>query len=482
MKNITSIISKTKDISYDHVKQLLAAITISVFTISIFHITERISIHFELGLRLIEIIVVTLVLGIIMAKLSYSIFFKRAEGNWLLSNMKSKGKVLLSKIFTPGFLVSVVIMLLAAISSITTYRGLHEANRMHTDIMDRELVPLFATLGVFLAVITAENILLYYASVVTKLKGFGKNLKAFIILWVIAVPSVIVGVFFSSTTWSIIGLGGVPAYSAYMSSAINDINEKFNDLVDLVSVEKHFSPQLNFLSNELSKLSIMESELGAVSKLKGRGAVTLQLQSLSQSVNNIKKMVDGVIDQKEKLISEAREEIQAMRHEISTADSSGGGVYLRSVNFNARLSNINEKFAGIKQFPTEGIRQIAANLEQISSVVTKDDIYLMKGQKSALIALQTNTKATKQLINDFINSRKESKNDLMDNQLKFKTISEVIWTNKRSIVPAISMSLVLDFLPFVFILMMNLISTFKKETEEALVRKLEEKQKTVTQS
>src|SRR5436190_14918700 len=173
-------------------------------------------------------------------------------------------------------------------------------------------------------------------------------------------------VFWFSTQWSVVAMGGKDAVSTHMQRTLAAAELQGLRLYRRAATEANLGPQLQALSNNFTDLARREA-VGAFSGLRGEGDVVATLRNTSQLFANLAGSVQGADKESRENYDRARELIgqaRASAARMEGADiSEGEEVRRNNLEFAKHLGDINAVMARMAQTSSVGfIREVNRNL------------------------------------------------------------------------------------------------------------------------
>src|SRR5215471_16371774 len=168
-------------------------------------------------------------------------------------------------------------------------------------------------------------------------------------------------VFWFSTQWSVVSMGGKDAVSAHMQRTLAAAEAQGLRLYRRAAAEANLGPQLQTLSQNFTDLARREAG-GAFSGIRGEGDVVATLRNTSELFANLAGSVSGVDKESRQNYDRLRELIGQARTtaaKIETVDiSETDEVRKIDLDFAKRLGEINEVMARMAQTSSIGFVRV----------------------------------------------------------------------------------------------------------------------------
>src|SRR5580765_4230174 len=260
-------------------------------------------------------------------------------------------------------------------------------------------------------------------------------------------------VFWFSTQWSVVAMGGKDAVSTHMQRTLAAAEMQGLRLYRRAATEANLGPQLQTLSQNFTDLARREAG-GAFSGLQGEGDVVATLRNTSQLFANLAASVQGAdkesrqdYDRARELIGQARASAARME---GTDISEGDEVRKNNLEFAKHLGDINAVMARMAQTSSVGfIREVNRNLTSLTMSAKADD---RPEQKAAVERLKTLVEGAQAVI-----GRITSGADADDTNVEIFTMLSTqgaIWKYWRDILYAWAGATTLDFAPLFFMILL----------------------------
>ena len=271
-------------------------------------------------------------------------------------------------------------------------------------------------------------------------------------------------VFWFSTQWSVVAMGGKDAVSTHMQRTLAAAEIQGLRLYRRAATEANLGPQLQTLSRSFTDLARREAG-GAFSGLRGEGDVVSTLRNTSELFANLAGSVQGVdkesrqnYDRLRDLIGQAR----ASATRMEGADiSDGEDVRKNNLEFAKHLGDINEVMARMAQTSSVAfIRVVNKNLTSLTMSAKAED---RPEQKAAVERLKTLVDGAQTVI-----SQITSEGDGDDANLEIFTMLSTqgaVWRYWRDILYAWAGAMTLDFAPLFFMVLLAIAYDRQKEEQ-----------------
>jgi hypothetical protein len=192
-------------------------------------------------------------------------------------------------------------------------------------------------------------------------------------------------VFWFSTQWSVVSMGGKDAVSTHMQRTLAAAEMQGLRLYRRAATEANLGPQLQTLSQNFTDLARREAG-GAFSGLQGEGDVVATLRNTSQLFANLAASVQGADKESRQDYDRARDLIgqaRASAARMEGADiSDGEEVRKNNLEFAKHLGDINAVMARMAQTSSVGfIREVNRNLTSLTMSAKAED---QPAQKAAV--------------------------------------------------------------------------------------------------
>ena len=256
-------------------------------------------------------------------------------------------------------------------------------------------------------------------------------------------------VFWFSTQWSVVAMGGKDAVSTHMQRTLAAAELQGLRLYRRAATEANLGPQLQTLSRSFTDLARREAG-GAFSGLRGEGDVVSTLRNTSELFANLAGSVQGVdresrqdYDRARDLIGQAR----ASAARMEGADiSEGEDVRKNNLEFAKHLGDINEVMARMAQTSSVGfIRVVNKNLTSLTMSAKAED---RPEQKAAIERLRMLVDGAQAVIGQITGG-----GDVDEGSVEIFTMLSTqgaVWKYWRDILYAWAGATTLDFAPLFF--------------------------------
>jgi hypothetical protein len=269
-------------------------------------------------------------------------------------------------------------------------------------------------------------------------------------------------VFWFSTQWSVVSMGGKDAVSTHMQRTLAAAEMQGLRLYRRAATEANLGPQLQSLSQNFTDLARREAG-GAFSGLRGEGDVVATLRNTSQLFANLASSVQGVDKESRQNYDRARDLIGKARASASKMEgadiSEGEEVRRNNLEFAKHLGDINEVMARMAQTSSVGfIRVVNKNLTSLTMSAKAED---RPEQKAAVERLKALVDGAQTVIGQIT-----SEGDGDDANLEIYTMLSTqgaVWRYWRDILYAWAGATTLDFAPLFFMVLLAIAYDRQKE-------------------
>ena len=274
-------------------------------------------------------------------------------------------------------------------------------------------------------------------------------------------------VFWFSTQWSVVAMGGKDAVSAHMQRTLASAEMQGLRLYRRAATEANLGSQLQTLSQNFTDLAKREAG-GAFSGLRGEGDVVATLRNTSELFANLAGSVQSAdkesrrnYDRARELIGEARATAARME---GTDISEGEEVRKNNLEFARHLGDINEVMARMAQTSSVGfIREVNKNLTSLTMSAKAED---QPEQKAAVERLKALVDGAQTVI-----GRITGAGDADDTNVELFTMlstQRAIWTYWRDVLYAWAGATTLDFAPLFFMILLAI--AYDRQDQESALR------------
>jgi hypothetical protein len=282
---------------------------------------------------------------------------------------------------------------------------------------------------------------------------FARGTRRERILYGAIAGAVCVLVFWFSTQWSVVSMGGKDAVSTHMQRTLSAAETQGLRLYRRAATEANLGPQLQALSQNFNDLARREAA-GAYSGLQGEGDVVATLRNTSQLFASLAESVRGADKESRENYDRARELIgqaRAAAARMEGADiSEGEEVRKDNLDFAKHLGDINAVMARMAQTSSVAfIREVNRNLTALTMSAKADD---RPEQKAAVERLKSLVDGAQTVI-----ARITSSGDGDDTTIEIFTMlstQRAIWTYWRDVLYAWAGATTLDFAPLFFMVLL----------------------------
>ncbi len=270
-------------------------------------------------------------------------------------------------------------------------------------------------------------------------------------------------VFWFSTQWSVVSMGGKDAVSTHMQRTLAAAEMQALGLYRRAANEENLGPQLETLSRNFTDLARREAG-GAFSGLRGEGDVVATLRNTSELFANLAGSVAAAdrdsretYDRARELIAQARAAAARMQGaDISDADE----VRKNGLEFARRLGDINEVMARLAHSSSMPfIRVVNRNLTSLTLSARVDD---RPEQKAAVERLKTLVDGARAVIGQL--TAAGDSDDVNIETFTMLSTQSAIWRYWRDILYAWAGATTLDFAPVFFMILLAI--AYDRQTQE----------------
>jgi hypothetical protein len=270
-------------------------------------------------------------------------------------------------------------------------------------------------------------------------------------------------VFWFSTQWSVVSMGGKDAVSTHMQRTLAAAEMQGLRLYRRSATEANLASQLQSLSQNFTDLARREAG-GAFSGLRGEGDVVATLRNTSQLFANLASSVQGVDKESRQNYDRARDLIGQARASASKMEgadiSEGEEVRKNNLEFAKHLGDINEVMARMAQTSSVGfIRVVNKNLTALTMSAKAED---RPEQKAAVERLKALVDGAQTVIGQLT-----SEGDGDEANLEVFTMLSTqgaVWRYWRDILYAWAGATTLDFAPLFFMVLLAI--AYDRQNEE----------------
>jgi hypothetical protein len=271
-------------------------------------------------------------------------------------------------------------------------------------------------------------------------------------------------IFFGSTLWSVIGIGGISAMTYHMSGTINDADAIQGSLSRRVEREWSVATSLQYLEQQFQTLSNLEEKQGAFSGYANTGDVTIQLESLSKALGNLRTVLQKNAEESRTDLSESKDRVEKLRQIVDEPETP---ISKRMSDFSKALTSLNEVFQRVQSRQMASfVREISGDLDTFAAVqapMQKNDVG--EAQRAALDRLKATVVAAKQTL------KKISEGAESSEEIKLKNLTTIspgmaVIKYAGAIVGEIAAAIALDFFPVIFFIILALTADIRKKEQE----------------
>jgi hypothetical protein len=276
-------------------------------------------------------------------------------------------------------------------------------------------------------------------------------------------------VFWFSTQWSVVSMGGKDAVSTHMQRTLAAAEMQGLRLYRRAATEANLGPQLQTLSQNFNDLARREAG-GAFSGLRGEGDVVATLRNTSELFANLAGSVQDVDKESRQNYERARDLIgqaRASAAQMEGADiSEGEEVRKNNLEFARHLGDINEVMARMAQASSVGfVRVVNKNLTSLTMSAKAEDWH---EQKAAVERLKALVGGAQTVIGQIT-----SVGDGQETNVEIFTMlstQRAIWTYWRDVLYAWAGATTLDFAPLFFMVLLAIAYDRQNEQTAPSVR------------
>lgn len=356
-------------------------------------------------------------------------------------------------------LIKVTTLFLAAVSACTTWSGFRSIGQLSSDEFTREVMPVLMAGASFLA-----SIALWF-SLFTWYPKADKDTKRKL-NWAMGITGIII--FGLSTIWTVMGLGGDAALIHHMNHTVKKTEEILNSIAGRVEKETQMATSSKMLSEQFTGLASMEKG-GAFTVDKdrkiiyeGRGEVFIQLTSLSQTLTNLEQLITSSVTSRRNTIEEVKEEISKLRETVADTNTPPS---TRMRYFSAKLSTVNQLFQKIQSQQVDRLaKEVSRQLQSLSATnAPKGGTKVGEAQKSAVDRLSQTVDSAQKIMLKFTES---GSNEFFEiSPLTAIDMGNAVIRYAYVILPAWAGAIALDYVPVLFLFILNWTAKIREEEE-----------------
>jgi len=287
--------------------------------------------------------------------------------------------------------------------------------------------------------------------------------------------------FFFSTQFSVITLGGKEAVSVHMQTVLTEADKEGLKLLRRGSEEANLAPQLESLARQFESYALREAG-GAFSGLPGEGEVVATLRNTSTTFGSLADSVRETEDTRKRFYETLKLKVNEARDVLTAVKESEAGqeeeLPLRVINlrFSSKLAEINEALTRMSETSTvDFLIAVNRNLGTLTVVIKEGT---RTEQREAIIRLRKIIDAAQDTLTQLTNQE-----ELVDVKVSTFTMigmNTAVFKYYKNLTSPWAYAIALDFAPLLFIFFLTAIWAFNKDEmeteatlEEARVKKEE---------
>ena len=275
-------------------------------------------------------------------------------------------------------------------------------------------------------------------------------------------------VFWFSTQWSVVSMGGKDAVSTHMQRTLSAAEMQALRLYRRAATEANLGPQLETLSQNFTDLARREAG-GAFSGLRGEGDVVATLRNTSELFANLARSVSAVDKDSRENYDRARELIgqaRAVAARIEGADISDADEVRKSdLEFAKQLGDINAVMARMAQTSSIAfVRSVNKNLTSLTMSARPED---RPEQTAAVNRLKTLVDGAQAVIGQLTTAGEAD--DVNIETFTMLSTQSAIWKYWRDILYAWAGATTLDFAPVFFMILLAIAYDRQKQESAGLI-------------
>ncbi|HET9831276.1 MAG TPA: hypothetical protein VFP91_06195 [Vicinamibacterales bacterium] len=260
-------------------------------------------------------------------------------------------------------------------------------------------------------------------------------------------------VFWFSTQWSVVSMGGKDAVSTHLQRTLAAAEMQGLRLYRRAATEANLAPQLQTLSQNFTDLARREAG-GAFSGLRGEGDVVATLRNTSELFANLAGSVAAVDKESRQNYDRARELIAQARASASKIEgvdiSDGDEVRKYDLEFANRLGDINEVMARMGQTSSiPFVRVVNKNLTSLTMSAKAED---RPEQKAAVERLKALVDAAQSVVGQLTRASDADEENI--ETFTMLSTQRAIWKYWQDILYAWAGATTLDFAPLFFMVLL----------------------------
>lgn len=269
-------------------------------------------------------------------------------------------------------------------------------------------------------------------------------------------------IFFMSTVFSVMGIGGDEALQRHMYVTIEEAEIRLDSLYKQAVAQRQIAPLLENLAKQFNELAKGESA-GKYTGTQGYGTVAATFDQLAVTCSNLKKTLDASSALGDENHKKINVKITALR---SVVFQDSANTHARNSVFAGYLNELNGLFtvmAGASVLPA--VKEMSANLDKLTlKTVDNSDLGNRQGQtlKNASEGVVGAAKASLVKAISEIEPRDKSN----DRPFAVESMSTAIFKYAGHIAAAWASALALDFWPLVGLFVLSLVAMSQNGEED----------------
>lgn len=349
--------------------------------------------------------------------------------------------------------IKIVTVFITTVSACTTWDGFRSAGHLSFSYFGREIMPVLMGSASLLISVALWFILFdWYPK---SNKDTRRKLN-----WATGIGCIII--FFLSTNWSVICLGGDAALIHHMNLTVGEAERMLNGLITQIESEVGLQTSADLLTAQFRNLAGMETE-GAFTSFAGKGEVVAQLVSLSHTFGNLSDTVGKGIKSRRQWVHDAKEEIGGLREIINSAELEQTS---KIREFGKRSTSINQLFQKINGSQTAVlVKEASGVLDKLAATQQPTgNGQLASAQREVLSRLEQTTQSAKKIMSKFSQDSTLASPELKP--LMSIHVGNAVWKYAHVITWAWAGAIALDYMPLVFGLMLFWTTYHEEEKQQ----------------
>lgn len=402
----------------------------------------------------------TLTISVVLVSVLWFAYRKQ-----FFSLLASKAKLAVRKTFDwfaglklPENKIRAITVIIAFVSSLTTYIGLSINHSAASSELERVWVPVLVTIAVGLMMIGFVLLVLNWLDHMKN--GSFQWFKVVAIGF--GIPIYFLVVFQTSSYWSVLTMGGNSAQNIHLRQTVKDAQDQYLEAVAFLAEQNRYPSMIGQLADNFAEMQSSEG-LGAVTGFAGEGPIYQQLGNISKTMGTLRgSLVDAL-----KAPTHRLDTLRMYNNSLGNIVASNLPLQEKLLVFADTLSMVNaltqSLFASSVIPNVQTVMNSIEGLSFVKNPATTGE--LGESQRQVVVAIKGAIKTVRDEIALYTDEIKEGKG-VSQSSLVMLEPAEAVLKYWKQIPWAWGTALAMDFFPM-FLLFIHTAVVYKRRRSEA---------------